>query len=283
LKYVHGRVVGYPPGATFGPRDLNDYELVWIIEGQVLYRADGRDYPAPPGSIVLCRPGFRDAFVWDREHDTRHGFFHFDIGGPFPEDFPQPADWPVCVTLQDNDVVRPLFRSVLAQISGVRQTTVVTPMLRRAVELLLGSLLIGPQGQLLEHRADLPEPVRRALDHIRRALDGDPAAALDLPALAQAAVVSPEHLCRLFRNTVKMGPMEAVRLHRLDAAVGLMARSNLNIAQIAYRCGFASPYHFSRRFHDAYGQSPREVRRSIDEGKMPPMNPMIVRLRQVGR
>src|ERR1700761_3015913 len=46
------------------------------------------------------------------------------------------------------------------------------------------------------------------------------------------------------------------------AATELAARPGpVAIAAVARRCGFASPAHFSRRFKDEYGVTPREWRR----------------------
>ncbi|HEX6677280.1 MAG TPA: helix-turn-helix domain-containing protein, partial [Actinomycetes bacterium] len=39
-------------------------------------------------------------------------------------------------------------------------------------------------------------------------------------------------------------------------------RSNLSVAAVARDCGFANPYHFSRRFRRAYGQPPGRYRRA---------------------
>jgi quercetin dioxygenase-like cupin family protein len=60
LTYLYGGVVQYRAGETLGPRVLNDYELVLILEGQVAYRVDRHEYLAPPGSVILARPGFHE-------------------------------------------------------------------------------------------------------------------------------------------------------------------------------------------------------------------------------
>ena len=66
LKYLYGGVVHYRPGESLMPRVLKDYELVLIIEGVATYRLEGREYLARPGSFILARPGFREAYQWDR-------------------------------------------------------------------------------------------------------------------------------------------------------------------------------------------------------------------------
>src|SRR5258708_37845736 len=77
----------YPPGATFGPRTLGDFEFVWIVDGDVVWECDGLAHPAPAGTVLLARPGMRDGFRWDPKRPTRHGYVHFTLaqhGAPLP-------------------------------------------------------------------------------------------------------------------------------------------------------------------------------------------------------
>jgi len=114
-----------------------------------------------------------------------------------------------------------------------------------------------------------PPAVEAAAAFLAARLDADPAAPLTLADLAGAACVTPEHLCRLFQAALGLSPMETVRLARLDRAAALLVRSNYSVGEIAALCGFASPFHFSRRFKDACGLSPTNLRRRVQAGEMP--------------
>jgi transcriptional regulator GlxA family with amidase domain len=59
----------------------------------------------------------------------------------------------------------------------------------------------------------------------------------------------------------------------------LLARSNYSVNQIAALCGFASPFHFSRRFTEAYGPAPTAVRAAVASGLTPPV-PRLLRMRK---
>lgn len=54
----------------------------------------------------------------------------------------------------------------------------------------------------------------------------------------------------------------ALLQHRLARAHAMLrlAPAQTAILEVAARCGFASPAHFSRRFHERYGRPPRELR-----------------------
>ncbi|HTL29740.1 MAG TPA: hypothetical protein VL282_10980, partial [Tepidisphaeraceae bacterium] len=87
-------IASYPPGATYGPRLMRDYEFVWMIEGDAEYCREGQTVAAPAGSIVLCQPGATDFFRWDPQRPTRHAFYHFDVMH-VPDSWRAPDTWPL--------------------------------------------------------------------------------------------------------------------------------------------------------------------------------------------
>jgi AraC family transcriptional regulator len=266
----HGGIAIYPPGASFGPRLLTDFEFVWMIEGDATYTCDQVIAPAPQGSVVLCRQGVRDAFQWDRRRKTRHGFFHFKVLA-VPEEWPAMEQWPLVWHPVEGDILRPLFRHVLTWLGrgdALQQRLTAAQML---------TAFVSGQVAAADVPADaLPEPVDRALLHIHRTLEIRPDAVIRLSDLAEAALVTSEHLCRLFKQATGHTPVETVRLARLDAAAVLIARSNYAVKQVAAMYGFSSPFHFSRRFHEAFGMSPREMRKKVRAGAIPPL-PLLLR------
>ena len=260
-------VATYPAGASYGPRRLRDYELVWMIEGDAEYHCGGVVTPAPAGSILLCRPAAEDFFQWDRRRRTRHGFCHFEIAA-LPIEWPSPEQWPVVRRLPDEDILRPLFRHLLTWQGrqSDRQT-------RLTLAALLSLFVSGDLDTASVERDDWPEAVERACDFLFRTLEADPAAPLSLAALADAASVTPEHLCRLFKVSVGHSPAQTVRLARLDYAATLLARSNFSVGEISALCGFASPFHFSRLFRSAFGQTPTGARRTAGTAAIPRLLP----------
>lgn len=264
-------VADYPPGATFGPRRMRDYELVWLVEGSAEYRVDDVVYPAPEGAMVLCRPGTVDAFTWDPKRRTRHAYVHFDVPPPRRSD--SYKDWPVVRQRIEGDVLVPLFQHLLTwantgDVELSRQTLAL--MLRMFIHDQRVTHDLPPQVQ--------PDPVDRAIAHVYASLDADATEAITLDDLASAACVTAEHLCRLFQKSMDRTPMECVRMARLDRSVVLLTRSNFSVGQIAGMCGFASQFHFSRRFKEAFGATPTQVRSRVRTGETPPL-PKLLRWR----
>lgn len=259
-------VATYPPGASFGPRVLRNWEFVWMLEGDAVYTHGTQTVDAPTGSLVLCRPGATDFFRWDPARSTRHAYFHFEIDGQFPATWPTPDDWPLVRNPEsDSDLLRPLFQNLMAWRSAG------DPAQAQLIALSLLAAFVTGQSESGGVRVSGPgygEPVERALAFIAARLDHAPDAPLTLGEIAEAAFVTPEHLCRLFKTATGHSPAETVRLARLDRAVTLLCRSNFTVAEIAALCGFASPFHFSRRFKETFGQSPRALRAAVASGEI---------------
>lgn len=268
LRYVWGGSASYPAGASLGPRVLEDFELVWIVAGQVTYTVDGRELEATPGTVLLARPGFHETYRWDPDHPSRHAFLHF-AAAELPADWPERDRWPVARGMLPGDTVRPLFRRVLDEwCDGSRRRERPPRRVSRLVEALIDGYLAPPLA--VESGERMPQAVTRALDWIARVLEDDPARPVALPELAAVVAVTPKHLCRLFATSLGSTPMATVRSVRLERSLLLLARTDLTVQEIAAHSGFASPYHFSRSFRAAYGLPPSRVRRGLHAGDVPP-------------
>lgn len=93
---------------------------------------------------------------------------------------------------------------------------------------------------------------------------------LDPPQLAAAVGVSLRRLQELFHERGQH-ISDWIWLRRLEAAAKRLSDpgcAHLPLGHVAYGCGFASQSHFSRRFKDRFGMSPREYRNAAFE-RMP--------------
>lgn len=117
----------------------------------------------------------------------------------------------------------------------------------------------GNQAQMSVFTAAPPadhDVVRKVADHVAAALDGD----LSTEALARLARVSPRHLTRLFRAHLRQTPGRYVRKARVTSAAQLLSTTDLPVARIAARCGFASAEALRQAFTKEYGIAPSQYR-----------------------
>lgn len=114
--------------------------------------------------------------------------------------------------------------------------------------------------------ASLPEAVERCLVYARGIIADSSSEPLTLDRLAAATHVSPQHLCRVFKTTLGLPPMEVVRLLRIDHSVTYLERTQLQVKEIARRCGFANAFHYSKVFRSAFEMSPTAYREAFLRG-----------------
>jgi len=81
---------------------------------------------------------------------------------------------------------------------------------------------------------------------------------LDYKTLCDAAAVSRTVLYAKFKTLTGMGVHDFIKNIRLKKSVTLLQEGRLNISQIAYEVGFATPSYFSKSFLKHYSQTPKE-------------------------
>ena len=134
-------------------------------------------------------------------------------------------------------------------------------VLDRLVDLLLVTLL----------RARFADPAHRppwfvAQEHpvvgvALRCIHHEPHRAWTLESLAREAGVSRATLARTFREVVGQPPMAYLSRWRLDVATHLLGTTDLTLASIAERVGYASAYSLSHAYSRDRGHPPTTVRR----------------------
>nr|WP_242050579.1 AraC family transcriptional regulator [Oculatella sp. FACHB-28] len=96
--------------------------------------------------------------------------------------------------------------------------------------------------------------LRQVTDYINEQLHQD----LKLSEIAAIAQLSPYHFLRLFKQSTTLTPHQYILQRRVERAKSLLQHSELSIAQIATRVGFADQSHFTRCFKRALGMTPKQ-------------------------
>ncbi|MER5733869.1 helix-turn-helix transcriptional regulator [Streptomyces sp. NPDC002138] len=98
--------------------------------------------------------------------------------------------------------------------------------------------------------------LRRARD----AMDRDYAEPLDVPALADIALMSPGHFSRSFRAAFGETPYSYLMTRRVERAKALLRRGDLSVTEVCFAVGCTSLGSFSSRFTELVGESPSAYR-----------------------
>jgi len=77
---------------------------------------------------------------------------------------------------------------------------------------------------------------------------------------------SPDHISRRFRAYTGYRIMEMVHRMRIDHARRCLQDSDMNIAEVAWACGYSQPSYFNHMFKKLAGTTPKEFRHGPDHG-----------------
>ena len=113
--------------------------------------------------------------------------------------------------------------------------------------------------KVLADSASLPkDKLRCAIEYINESLEKD----LTLSEIAASVGMSPYHFAREFKQATGLPPHQYIIKRRIAQAKSLLAQTDLAIAEIAYRVGFASQSHFTTLFGKHTGTTPKVYRDS---------------------
>lgn len=91
--------------------------------------------------------------------------------------------------------------------------------------------------------------------------------------MAEAMCLSPSHFSRLFRQHTGVTFGELLTRMRVERAAELLVRTDLSVAEIAYRCGFADGGYFGKVFRARTGLTPKAYRTEHDRGQLSDESP----------
>lgn len=250
-------VARYRAGAVFGPRRLQDFEFTWLLSGSAeLLNATGdaaeRRTRLRPGVLSLCRPGTVDTYRWDSQGSSTHAYVHFELLDR--GDLPDPTLWPATTEMSSSPLLSNLCQHLLDLGTDARATG--QDRLDRVLGLLL-DVFVASVGTATA----APGWVDSLIGQIDARWSATGPALIAVDDLASALNVSRGHLSALTSQRFGCGPARLVELLRLTHAAVALQRSNATVAEVSRVCGYANPYHFSRRFVTVYGLPPGRFRR----------------------
>jgi AraC-like DNA-binding protein len=99
------------------------------------------------------------------------------------------------------------------------------------------------------------------LRRVRDRIDREYARPLNVEALARDAHMSAGHFSRQFRQAYGESPYSYLMTRRIERAMSLLRRGDLNVTEVCFAVGCASLGTFTTRFTELVGASPGAYRR----------------------
>ncbi|NQY92742.1 MAG: AraC family transcriptional regulator [Campylobacteraceae bacterium] len=91
---------------------------------------------------------------------------------------------------------------------------------------------------------------------------------LDVQTLAKNEDMSASSFHTHFKNVTSMTPLQYIKKIRLNKAMDLLSKDNLQVKETAYAIGYESSFHFSKDFKRYYGIPPKEVKSNLSQANI---------------
>ena len=246
--------IWYEPGGFFGPRIQPDYQLVLVHSGGCRVAVDQQEFELELGRVHLFLPGRREHFHFSAQGQSHHSWC--SVCPRFlPKDLRRELDRVAAGSVPSSKT----FEHLLAAAFALR-----LPLDDYAIREinLMASCFFAEYLRLARDviaATEADEPVRKARSYMAEHL-GE----LDCLALAtKICGVSRNALIYKFRQNFGLTPARYLWRLRVERGLAMLGETGHTVAEIAYQCGFKTPYHFSRLVRRFQGASPRDLRRQM--------------------
>ena len=250
----------YPPHledhpAGFRPvtveRRINEYQLVYILEGRGHLEMDDVGYEIEAGTVFLLFPDIRHAYRPDPATGWTENWVGFT--GPHMDDLLAGG-----IISPSRPVYRPgyqhalvegfqyIFRQVKQQ-APLYQFRVCAEVLKLLAETLSQERLSAQQVKAQE-----------IVLHAKRYIEANIQLVFDLESLAAEVGLSLTHIGDVFKGYTGMTPYQYGIHVKINRAKEILAGGESSVKEIAWQVGFEDQFYFSRLFKKKTGYSPSQ-------------------------
>lgn len=232
------------------------WELHLCTEGETLYSEGDNQHLIKSGNLVLIPPGVSCSYLRNPNTNVwRHYWCKFDAQAPWK---------PWCSVLQKekNLTIMQLEPGATTHIAELMQSYIDyaypddPQWFNRAVYSRIEALLVELSAVQPNQPPPLDHRVQNALNYIQQRFHED----WGIADLASHCHLSPGRLSVLFKQSLGSSPMSLRDSLRMGEACHLLLNTRKPVSLIGEELGYTDAMHFSRRFSDLMGQSPRQYR-----------------------
>ena len=244
---------------TDRPNGRGDYQLLYISAGTLHLYVNGKERIIPKGNMLLFRPGETQIYNLYASDKPETYWVHFtgsdvDILLDYYE---MPKDENVFFTGTSPDY-QWLFRQMIQelQLRRVNYEDLLNMNLRH-IFLMINRFL--KEGTELD--SDALNEVERATHYFNENYNQS----ICIKDYANERHMSDCWFNRIFKQVIKVTPMQYILSLRITNAINLLENTNYNIIQVANAVGYDDAYYFSRLFRKHTGISPTEYRKRLEK------------------
>lgn len=280
IRYVNN----YEPTYSYVEKEriIYDYELMYIMEGQVEMHYEGKTYMLNKGDLFYLKPLVKNYIVVDESKGFRTHCIHFDWIAPASEEnftaeeyyigvvkSPdyyekmerlkkrinyEPSDFliPNYINGLPYEKLAPLFAQCYYTYS---EYSAIAQLRTKAIFLEIIAMLMELRNKIVSSHPTHPKIIS-AIRYIKENYKQN----ISVPWLAAKYELSPKYFGSLFKKVTGKSVSEYMLDLRIYEAKEMLIRTDMTIEEISERIGFSNSFYFSKCFKEQEKISPSGFR-----------------------
>ncbi len=241
-------------------RDLHSHgccEVMFVKEGEGMFRVDDATFPLRRGDVIVYNPG------------VKHSEFIADVS---PRDIMflgisvKLDGFPVGCIIKDeafkiinSGEFYEQIRHCLEQL--LTENELKSPYFSIISDALL-TIFISHVLRLTSERAEATFAGKRTYNEVKEFLDRNYATIDSIDDVCRSLYINKYYLTHLFKDTMGIPPLKYLIQKRMSLAKHLLATTDNSISDVAKACGYVDIAYFSRVFKKLEGVTPVEYRKT---------------------
>lgn len=236
------------------PRGFYCSQIIYCTGGEGTLWVNGREYRITENAVFYLPPDVPHEY---RAAEDGRWFTHYIAFDGYVSKLmmKQLGYDGACVYTVDTKALDELFRKIVFEIKSDRDYWgyMASAAVYEVIMLFHKMVSVSQNGSCPEN--DILEPVLQYIDENYMNV-------IELSCLCNIAKVTPQYLCRIFRKTVGMRPMEYITDKRIRMAKQLLVMTDMSVKEIAEKVGYSNSGYFCTVFRRTEGISPGEYQKA---------------------
>ncbi|OGV50618.1 MAG: hypothetical protein A2017_06855 [Lentisphaerae bacterium GWF2_44_16] len=242
-------------GVYWGPREINDFELIYIASGFFSFRAGNKNILLEEGQALCIYPG--ETHILKCEKDSAYGAsiacIHLEPVKGYSwlkGDYKLKTLPSVFTDIQADPLIHGLFRNCAAAFSGYGKyrNEIVRTMVKE-IWLRFSEYWEGGSGKQFSPRVNM------MLSYLRKSIHEN----ITRRDLAEKFSLTPEYVNFIFKKELGITPTEFTHREKIFQAYRYLSEDGLSVKETAQKLAFYDEFYFSRIFKRIMKQPPGRI------------------------
>lgn len=227
------------------------YQLVYTLEGDGYIYIDSNKYILKPDTLCIIPPEVKHIYGTENGITTIESKFYI-----LDEELAERVSGCISTLYFNDDSFKNLLKSAVKEynFNEIYKSQMIASIIYQVLVKIIRND-IAVETKVVSAEND------KIIQKIEKYISKHLCDKITLADLAKEVYMNNDTFLNFYKKHTGMTPIKHIKLMRITRAKDFLRHSELNITQIAEKCGFSSVHHFSKRFKENEGVSPEQFRK----------------------